>query len=40
MLVFALAMHYFMIFLVLTRKRELVALLLLPFGCLVTENVL
>ena len=25
---------------ILMRKRELVALLLLPFGCLVTENAL
>ena len=37
-------MNYFMSFLVkeiiLTRKKELVALLLLSFGCLVTVNVL
>ena len=35
-------MHYFMSFLllaiILTRKRELVALLLLPVGCLITVN--
>ena len=37
-------MHYFMSFLVfaiiLTRKRELVVLLLFSFGCLVTVNFL
>ena len=37
-------MHYFMSFLefafILTRKRELVALIVLSFGCLVTVDVL
>ena len=36
-------MHHFVISsfaIILTRKRELVALLLLSFGCLVTVNVL
>ena len=36
--------HYFYVLsgfaIILTRKRELVALLLLSFGCLVTVNVL
>ena len=36
-----LGMHYLMSFLVLqSRKRELVNLLLLSFGCLVTVNAL
>ena len=44
MLVFGFGMHFYMSFLVfaiiLTRKRELVALLLLIFGCLVAGNAL
>ena len=43
-MVFGFGMPYYMSFLVfaiiLTRKRELVAMLLLSFGCLVAVNVL
>ena len=43
-LIFVFGMHYFVSFLVFaiiwTRKKELVALLLLSFRCLVTINVL